>query len=88
MLEFYFFECGCMVYGVAPIVKEVRPCKVHKTLEIRGFWVLRLVGKADCGECGGKGTKTLIIDRERGVFSKCQNCGFCEWEWTYGDSLD
>jgi hypothetical protein len=47
-----------------------------------------LVGRADCGECGGKGTKTLIVDRHRGVFSKCQKCGFCEWEWTYGDSLD
>jgi len=47
-----------------------------------------MVGKSDCGECGGKGTRTLIIDRVRGVFSKCSRCGFWEWEWTYGDSLD
>jgi hypothetical protein len=47
-----------------------------------------LLGKSDCFECGGKGTKTLIIDKRRGVFSKCKNCGFCEWEWTYGDNAD
>ena len=45
------------------------------------------LGKANCNECGGIGTRTLIIHR-RGVFSECKRCGFVEWEWAPGDKLD
>jgi hypothetical protein len=45
------------------------------------------MGKADCNECGGKGTKVLIID-QRGIWSKCKRCGFMEWEWQTGDNID
>jgi len=47
---------------------------------------LRL-GKANCNECGGIGTRALVIHR-RGVFSECSRCGFVEWEWAPGDKLD
>jgi len=45
------------------------------------------LGKADCNECEGEGTKVLIID-ERGIWSKCKRCNFMEWEWQTGDSID
>ena len=45
------------------------------------------LGHSDCNECGGKDTVVLVIRRD-GVWSKCLRCGFMEWEWSYGDSID
>ena len=45
------------------------------------------IGRADCNECGAKGSVCLIIDH-MGIWSYCRNCGFKEWEWTWGDSRD
>jgi len=43
------------------------------------------VGRADCCECLGIATKVLLFDRN-GIWSRCTNCGFTEWEWTWGDN--
>ena len=43
------------------------------------------IGKADCGECGGKGTVHLAITH-KGIWSYCEKCGYAEWEWTLGDN--
>jgi len=43
------------------------------------------IGKCRCYECGGE--KFLLVNRN-GIFSICSKCGFNEWEWTWGDSVD
>lgn len=45
------------------------------------------LGRADCNECEGEGTRYLIIN-QMGVWSRCRRCGFSEWEWSYGDRPD
>jgi len=40
------------------------------------------LGEAGCNKCGGR--RTLIINT-MGIFSRCGDCGFTEWEWTWGD---
>jgi ribosomal protein L37AE/L43A len=49
---------------------------------------MKIIGHADCYECGQKNAKRLLIIRGRGIWSECKFCGCGEWEWAYGDSLD
>jgi len=46
-----------------------------------------VLGKAYCGMCDSEDSKVLII-RNGNIYSKCQRCGFVEWEWQKGDSFD
>lgn len=45
------------------------------------------IGRGNCNECDGEGTKVLIVTRN-GIWSKCKRCGMMEWEWKMGDSMD
>jgi hypothetical protein len=53
----------------------------HRMLLVR-------VGKArDCNECSGDGT-VFLYATPNGLWSHCLSCGFSEWEWSYGDSIE
>jgi len=43
--------------------------------------------KIDCNECGSENSVVLVVNR-RGIFSRCENCGFTEWEWAPGDNIE
>jgi len=45
------------------------------------------MAKANCNECGSENSVSLIITR-KGIFSKCEVCGYTEWEWAIGDNPD
>lgn len=48
--------------------------------------VVRVLGERECGECGG--IVNLAITSRGDILSICRRCGFVEWEWSLGDSLD
>jgi len=45
-----------------------------------------VLGSRVCNEC--EGGKVVLFFTEDGIFSKCLDCGFTEWEWTWGDNPD
>lgn len=48
---------------------------------------MRVLGWSDCEECGCERCRRLVVN-PRGVFSRCWNCGFTEWEWSPGNGLE
>jgi ribosomal protein S27AE len=41
--------------------------------------------RKDCNECDGILTVVLVVNNH-GIWSKCDKCGFTEWEWSWGDN--
>lgn len=43
--------------------------------------------RIDCNECDSRNSVVLVINKQ-GVFTRCEHCGFTEWEWAPGDNIE
>lgn len=48
---------------------------------------MRELGRRNCNECGAKDSVVLRIVG-KSIFSICKACGFYEYEWEVGDSIE